>query len=63
MNERKTITKADQLRNSRRALIAQEDVVKLPKQEEEAIEPSERVYADSRIVAYTSEINLLEDKS
>lgn len=70
MKERNTITRVDQLRNSRRALLAQEyvvkirrGVIKLPRKEEKTVEPTERIYPDSRIETYTSEINLLKKNS
>lgn len=59
MGEREIITRVDQARNSRRALLKQDKVVRAPEEASDPIESSEEVFGDPRIGKYTDEIDLL----
>lgn len=59
MKERKIITRVDQLRNSRRELLRQDDIVRKPSSTSDPVESTEKVYADSRIQDYSDEIGLM----
>ena len=59
MTERKTITRVDQARNSRRELIKQDKIARSPGSTSGPIESSEKVYSDPRIGIYSAEIDLL----
>lgn len=59
MSERNTITRVDQRRNSRRDLLKQDEVARIPGSTSNPVESSEKVFADPRIQDYSDEIELL----